>query len=128
MIEEQAFTRDSHTVVSGNFWETNPFMVPILILAAIILGVIVWVVMDYFKHDGWRGEGTVVGREFIPAHIERFITYILVDKVMVPITNVIPYEDNWTLTLRDDKGKLHQVPVSHRDFRNVRTGARFTQS
>ena len=126
MFGSRASLQGGGSLTGSNGFETF-LLLGLAALAVIIVVLVVIAVTVSLNNEAWTGEGTVVGRDFTPAHTTVSTTFITSGKVLVPMVTPVSYADKWTLTLRDDNGRDHQVPVSKRDYRKVKDGERFTQ-
>jgi len=71
------------------------------IIVAVVLVILVVTVMGVNAYINRIRAGYIIQKTYFPAHTSRYVTYIRVNKIMVPQWHTVHHNDRWTFTIED---------------------------
>ena len=83
----------------------------VIVLTVLAIVTVLFVTIDAYIHR--IRAGYIIQKTYSPAHTSRYVTYIRVNKIMVPQWHTVHHNDRWTFTIEDgDKWAMWDVRES----------------
>lgn len=90
------------------------------LLIVFVVVVIIMSIIEDIRHKNGIRSGIVYDKKFIAEHTET--TYVMVDKVMVPVFT--QYDDEYIIYIKD-KDKTNYWKVDDRTYKRIKKGQKF---
>ena len=94
------------------------FAIAIILAVLIAVGLILWgiyIVINLWFRPLKKGYGTVISKQFTPAHTQTVLVYNAATKT--PLPTPIFHPDDWSVTIRSIEGAVDSISISE-DFFN----------